>query len=133
VVFHSGPVHDYFQKEWVEKSFMSTYYLFDYIPARLYILGRSSVEEVIKFMPTLSLKTEGLLNKPTPPMLLLAGVQDPQTPYSDLLILLGNGSPKEAWVNPGGGHMGRTKDMDDQAIFEQVVYPWVLRQLEPKK
>ena len=132
-VFHSGPVHDYFQREWIEKSFMSTYYLFDYIPARLYILGKSTVEEVLKFMPTLSLKTEGLVAKPTPPMLLLAGVQDPQTPYSDLRILLENGSPKEAWVNPKGGHMGRTKDMDDQAIFEQVVYPWVLRHLDLAK
>jgi len=129
VVFHSGPVHDYFQREWMEKSFMSKYYLFDFIPSRLHILGKSTVEEALTFLPTLSLVTEGLVTRPTPPMLLLAGVQDPQTPYSDLRILLENGSPKEAWVNPKGGHMGRTKDMDDQAIFEQVVYPWVFRHL----
>lgn len=133
VVFHSGPVHDYFQREWMEKSFMSTYYLFDFIPSRLYILGKSTVEEALAFLPTLSLVTEGLVTKPTPPMLLLAGVRDPQTPYSDLRILLENGSPKEAWVNPEGGHMGRSKDMDDQDIFEQVVFPWVLRRLEGAK
>jgi len=133
VVFHSGPVHDYFQPEWMEKSFMSKYYLFDFIPSRLHILGKSTVEEALKFLPTLSLVTEGLVTKPTPPMLLLAGVKDPQTPYSDLRILLENGSPKEAWVNPNGGHMGRTKEMDDQAIFEQVVYPWVLRHLDLAK
>jgi hypothetical protein len=29
--------------------------------------------------------------------------------------------------------MGRTKEMDDQDIFEQISFPWILRHLEVAK
>lgn len=129
-VVHSGPVHNYFQRAWIEPSFKDKSYLFDFVPSRLYILGKSTVEEALDYLPTLSLVTEGLVNQPAPPMLLLAGVKDPQTPYTDTLLLLGSGpTPKEAWISPAGGHMGRTKDMDEKDIFEQVSFPWILRRL----
>jgi pimeloyl-ACP methyl ester carboxylesterase len=133
-VVHSGPVHNYFQRSWMEPSLKDKSYLFDFVPSRLYILGKSTVEEALEYLPTLSLVTEGLVSQPAPPMLLLGGVKDPQTPYSDLLLLLGSGTtPKEAWVSPNGGHMGRTKEMDDQDIFEQISFPWILRHLEVAK
>jgi len=104
------------------------------VPSRLYILGKATVEEALEYLPTLSLVTEGLVKQPAPPMLLLGGVKDPQTPYSDLVLLLESGStPKEAWVSPAGGHMGRTREMDDKDIFEQVSFPWILRQLGVQK
>ena len=36
---------------------------------------------------------------------------------------------KEAWINPQGGHMGRTTALSDQKIFETVTLPWVVRRL----
>ena len=59
----------------------------------------------------MSLKEQGLIGKPSAPMLLVNGDRDSQVPIADLDLLLHAGSPKEAWVNPGGGHMGRSADM----------------------
>lgn len=130
VVYHSAPVHNYFQREWVEKrGLVSSYYLFDYVQSRLFITRTKTVEELLDFMPSLSLVTEGLVSKPTPPMLIVAGVKDPQAPWADALILLKNGSAKEAWVNPAGTHMGRTATFDEEAIMDQVVHPWIFRTL----
>jgi hypothetical protein len=62
-------------------------------------------------------------------MLLINGERDTQVPIADLDLLLHNGTPKEAWVNPQGGHMGRSAEWPDAAIFTQVVVPWVARTL----
>ncbi len=60
---------------------------------------------------------------------LVALVLASQVPIADLDLLLHSGSPKDAWVNPGGGHMGRSKEWPDGKIFEQIVVPWVARRL----
>jgi esterase FrsA len=144
IVYQSAPVHNYFQREWIEKrGLKSPYYLFDYVQSRLYITRTNSVEELANFLPSLSLLTEGLVSKPSPPMLVVAGVKDPQAPWVDALILLENGSPKDAWVNPTGSHMGITDptgshmgitaNLDEEAIMEQVVFPWILRRLGVSK
>jgi hypothetical protein len=73
----------------------------------------------------LSLKTEGLLDQPTPPMLVIGGVKDTQVPFSDTELLLQHGSPKYAWINPTGQTMGRSATVKDQWIFDHVVVPWV--------
>jgi esterase FrsA len=67
-------------------------------------------------------------------MLILAGVLDTQVPISDIYLLLGKGDvPKEAWINPQGGHLGRQKKVwPDPVIFKQVIIPWLLRVLEVK-
>ena len=60
----------------------------------------------------------------------LNGEKDTQVPISDLYQLFhSGGSPKEAWVNPDGGHMGRSAAWPDGKIFEKVVAPWIGRQL----
>jgi esterase FrsA len=74
---------------------------------------------------------EGMLDKPTPPMLLVNGVKDTQVPIADLDLLLHTGSPKEDWVNSAGGHMGRSADWPDNKIFREVVVPWMARHLAP--
>ena len=58
-------------------------------------------------------------------MLLVNGDHDSQMPIADLDLLLHAGSPQEAWVNPGGGHMGRSADWPDVKIFREVVAPWI--------
>src|SRR6266700_3274108 len=73
VVFQSGPVHHYFQRAFQEEAFKTKEFLFDYVPSRLHMLGQRTVEDAFAFMPSLSLADAGLLQKPSPPMLLLAG------------------------------------------------------------
>jgi len=48
---------------------------------------------------------------------------------ADLDLMLHSGSPREAWVNPGGGHMGRSSEWPDGKIFEKIVAPWIARQV----
>ena len=79
-------------------------------------------------MPSLSLKNDGLIDRPSPPMLVIGGYLDSQVPFSDLELLLQHGSPKFAWINPTGLTMGRSATVKDQWIFENVVVPWVRQQ-----
>ncbi len=129
VVSQAGPVHGYFTPEWQTKALGTREYLFDLLPARASVYGVESLEDFLRYGPRLSLVNEGLIDKPTPPMLLINGVKDSQVPIADLDLLLHSGSPKEAWVNPVGGHMGRSTDWPDGRIFREVVVPWLARQL----
>ena len=78
----------------------------------------------------LSRASQGLLDKPTAPMLIIGGALDTQVPIADAYLLLASGdTPKEAWINPKGGHLGRQpKVWPDPAIFNRVLLPWVIRQ-----
>jgi hypothetical protein len=38
-------------------------------------------------------------------------------------------NPREAWVNPTGGHIGRNRELSDAQIFEGVITPWFARRL----
>ncbi len=64
-------------------------------------------------------------------MLVIIGVKDTQVPLADGDILLHTGDvPKDAWVNPRGGHLGReAKGWTDPVIFEKVIMPWEMRML----
>lgn len=124
-VFQSGPVHRYFQPEWQQEAFRTKEFLFDYVPSRLHMLGVHSAEEAFEVMPSLSIVDGGLIDKPTPPMLLIGGAQDSQVPFSDFVLMLEHGSPKHAWVNPQGQTMGRSASVKDDDIFRDVVVPWV--------
>ena len=90
-VFQSGPVDAYFGRAWQEKALHTKEYLLDFVPSRLHILGQPSVEAMLDFMPSMSLKP--LLDHPTPPMLVIGGAHDTQNPFSDVLLLLQSGSP----------------------------------------
>jgi esterase FrsA len=126
-VFQSGPVDAYFDRAWQERALHTKEYLLDFVPSRLYILSQPSVEAMLDFMPSMSLKP--LLDRPTPPMLVIGGAHDTQNPFSDVLLLLQHGSPKYAWLNPEGGHMGRSKTWSDRQIFDGVVRPWIAARL----
>ncbi len=56
---------------------------------------------------------------------------DTQVPITDLELVLKSGtSPKEAWINPVGGHMGRERTTwPDGKIFDAVIAPWLVRAL----
>jgi dienelactone hydrolase len=129
VVVQGGPVHNYFQPEWQSKALNTREYLFDLFPARASVYGVGTLDEFLAYGPRLSLKNDGLINKPSAPMLLVNGDHDSQVPIADLDLLLHSGSPKDAWVNPAGGHMGRSAEWPDGRIFEEIVVPWIARRL----
>jgi esterase FrsA len=128
-VVQGGPVHEYFQPEWQRKAIGTREYLFELFEARAAIYGAKTLDEFLAYGPKMSLKTAGWLDKPSAPMLVINGMRDTQVPVEDLFLLMRSGSPKEVWINPQGGHMGRNKEMSDQKIFETVTLPWVVRTL----
>ena len=134
VVGQSPPVHATFQKDFLlEKTLGNREYLFGLGPALTSIFeGAKSVDDLAVIFPKMSLESQGLLGKPMAPMLIIAGAKDTQVPVSDAYLLLNSGDvPKEAWINPQGGHLGRqVKVWTDPVIFRQVIIPWLVRKLE---
>src|SRR5882762_6391935 len=126
-VVQGGPVHEYFQPEWQKKAIGTREYLFELFEARAAIYGAKTLDDFLAYGPKMSLKTAGWLDKPSAPMLVINGMRDTQVPVEDLFLLMRSGSPKEVWINPQGGHMGRNKEISDQKIFETVTMPWVVR------
>jgi len=130
----SPPIDKFFQKEFLMNSLSGNReYLFDQVPALMNILdGVRSLDEMAAFLPRMSLVYQNLLGKPMAPMLVIAGVLDTQVPISDIYLLLDNGDvPKDAWINPQGGHLGRqVKVWPDPAIFKQVIIPWLVRTMD---
>jgi len=125
-VFQSGPVHLYFQPDWFLQSLNTREYLFDFVPSRLHVFGKKSIEEAAEYLPLMSLLDNNAIDGETPAMLLIGGVNDSQTPFGDIELLMRHGSPKEVWVNPKGGHMGRSPEISDRQIFQNVTIPWIV-------
>jgi esterase FrsA len=125
----AGPVDLYFSKEWQSKALGTREYLFDLFAARAGVYGVFTLEEFYAYGPRMSLKNGELLSRPSAPMLLVNGEKDTQVPIDDLYLLLRNGTPKEAWVNPQGGHIGRGAGWSDARIFKEVVVPWLAGRL----
>jgi esterase FrsA len=128
VVVQSPPVHAFFTPEFLEKSLLGNQeYLFDIVPAFINVVeGVNTVTDLAKAFPALSLQEQKILGQPTAPMLVIAGVKDTQVPIADIDLLLHSGDvPKDAWINPSGGHLGREKTgWTDQVIFRKVIVPW---------
>jgi len=130
----SPPVDKFFQKDFLMNSLLGNReYLFDQVPALMNILeGVHTLDEMGDTLPKISLVRQGLLGKPMAPMLILAGVLDTQVPIDDEYLLLNKGdTPKEAWINPQGGHLGRQVGVwPDPRIFKQVIIPWLVKMLQ---
>jgi len=134
VVAQSPPVDATFEKNFVlQKTLGNREYLFGLGPALMSIFeGANKIEDLGEILPKLSLINQHLLGKPTTSMLIIAGAQDTQVPISDAYLLLSSGDvPKEAWINPQGGHLGRqVKIWPDPVIFRKILVPWLVRNLE---
>jgi esterase FrsA len=128
-VVHGVGIHGYFQPEWQKKGLTTREYLFDLFPARSSVYGVNTVDEFLAYGPQLSLQARGFLDKPSAPMLLVNGEKDTQQPIADLYLMMKHGDPKDAWVNPDGGHMGRSQKWPQGQILERVVLPWIERAL----
>jgi esterase FrsA len=128
----SPPVHEAFQAHFLERKLLGNReYLFDYAPALSSVFEAvSSIDDLKIVFPRLSLSSQDLLGKPSAPMLIIGGALDTQVPISDAYLLLASGdAPKEAWINPRGGHLGRQPRVwPDPMIFNKILIPWIVRQ-----
>jgi pimeloyl-ACP methyl ester carboxylesterase len=130
-VVHGVGIHGYFSPEWQSKGLSTQEYLFDLLPARSAVYGVNTREEFLAYGPRMSLLTQGYLDKPSAPMLVINGLKDTQQPIDDLFLLMSRGDPKDVWMNPAGGHMGRSPKWSAPEITQKVVFPWVQRKLQP--
>ena len=126
-------VHRTFQEEWLRPALTLTasQYLMgpgSLLDARSYIFGVKTLAEVLKIAPTLSLVTQGLIDKPCAPLLCINGKEDDQHPISDLYLLAEHGSPKELRIIPGAGHMGRKKGESNNEVVD-IVTNWLQQRL----
>jgi esterase FrsA len=125
-VFHGGNVHYGFQPEWLVPAFTTggATYLFgaaSLLDARGRAMGVKTVEEFLAAVAPLSLKTMGLLDKKSAPLLGVNGKLDDQAPIADVYLLMEHGSPKSARVYPEGHHMGRTPGQHPDEIATTIV------------
>lgn len=133
VVAQSPPIHATFQPDHIRRAVANTEYLFDYLPAAMSTFENvSTLDELIEARGSLSLVKQGILDAETAPLLIVGGARDTQVPVSDLELLLNTGrSPKEAWINPIGGHMGRQPHgWTDEAIYTSVIAPWLAARVQ---
>jgi esterase FrsA len=130
----SPPIDEFFQKDFLMNSLLGNReYLFDQVPALMNIFdGIHTLDEMAEYLPKMSLVHQGWLGKPMAPMLVIAGVRDTQVPIADEYLLLSKGDvPKDAWINPEGGHLGRQVGVwPDPRIFKEVIIPWLVKTLQ---
>ncbi len=132
-VVRGGPIHEYFQPDWQRKSWGTSEYLFGLKEARMTVYGFKTGEDdkFLAAMQPFSLQTRGILDKPSAPMLVVNGEKDSQVPIADLYLLMRTGTPKYAWVNPTGGHTGRSAEWNEEKITATVIVPWLASILMP--
>lgn len=101
-----GPTHYTFQEAWLQHLKQDKLYLWSLLDSMMYANHVNSFDELLQQAPTMSLKSEGWLDKPAAPILAINGARDGWISIQDLYILLESGDPKAARVYPEGGHMG---------------------------
>ena len=107
----SPPVDKFFQKEFLMNSLLGNReYLFDQVPALMNILEDvHTLDEMADFLPKMSLVHAGTAGQAD-------GAHARSSPecttrrfpsMTNIYLLLSKGDvPKEAWINPRGGHLG---------------------------
>lgn len=129
-VVHGGPIHHYFQPQWLSGSLQTGEYLYDYLEAKCAMLGARGLDDLLARARPFSLLEQGWLDRPSAPMLLVNGARDTQIPIADLYLLLEHGDAKQAWVNPTGGHMGRSPRWPGPAVAKKILMPWMVQRLK---
>ena len=134
VVSQSPPIDETFARSRTMALSKNREYLFGFVQAQLFMYeGATNLDTLADVRERMSLKKQSFLDKPMAPMLVIGGVLDTQVPIADVDLLLHSGqTPKEAWINPRGGHMGRDPEVwSDPTIFQQVTMPWIIRMVSP--
>ena len=105
-------------------------YLFDLPQALCTVWGYETPEALVAGQSRMSIVRQGLVGRPTPRMLVVNGLHDSLVPAEDSLLLLQSGTPKSAWLNPGGIHLGRSSEWNDERIMREVIRPWIVQTME---
>jgi pimeloyl-ACP methyl ester carboxylesterase len=129
-VMHGGPIHHYFQPQWLAPSLESHEYLYDYLPATAALFNVETLDEVLMAAPAYSLQMRGVLGQRAAPLLLINGARDSQIPIADVELLAATYPQSSVWINPEGGHMGRSAAWSGKRIFSEVTAPWLARTLD---
>ena len=118
-----GCTHYAYTPEWIEKAQHGEYAL-ELAETLASAFGLETFDEWVEYAPRLSLLTQGVLDKPCAPLLLVNGIHDSIFPISDMYLLLEHGSPKSARFYPVG-HMGHTPDT------APTMLNWMAEHLKP--
>jgi esterase FrsA len=121
VVDHGGPAHHAFQADWIARAQVGEY-PFELAETLAAAFGGSSYAEWVVYAPHLSLLEQGLLDRPSAPMLLVNGVRDSVFPIQDMYLLLEHGTPKTVRFFTDETHMG-----GPQAV--EVAVAWLSERL----
>jgi len=113
-VSQGGPVHYAFEPEWIQQQERGEY-AFEFFETIAYAFGMSTYEEWVAYAPKLSLLNQGILDKPSAPLLLVNGIHDSVFPIKDYYLLFEHGSPKCARFY-NAGHMGFTRDTSETIL-----------------
>ena len=120
-VSQGGPIHYAFEPEWINQQDRGEY-PFEFFETIGYAFGKAGYEEWVEYAPKLSLLRQGILDKPSAPLLLVNGIHDSVFPIKDYYLLLEHGSPKCARFYEAG-HMGFTRD-----TFETIMN-WIYEKM----
>jgi esterase FrsA len=120
-VDHGGPAHLAFEASWIARAARGEY-PFELAETLASAFGRATAAEWLDYAPRLSLLDQGILDRPSAPLLLVNGVDDSIFPIEDMHLLLRHGSAKTARFFPGG-HMGH-----DPNLFPTIV-GWITKEL----
>lgn len=122
-VNHGGPAHHAFGAEWIHRAAHGEY-PFELAETLACAFGRASFAEWLDYAPSLSLLTQGVLDRPCAPLLCINGIDDSVFPIADHYLLLQHGDPKTARFFPGG-HMGHGDGWD----VTTTLVGWIAGQL----
>lgn len=122
-VNHGGPAHLAFEAQWIARASRGEY-PFELAETLACAFGRATAAEWIDYAPRLSLLDQGILDRPSAPLLCVNGVDDSVFPIDDMYLLLRHGNAKSARFFPGG-HMGH-----DPGLFPLIVN-WIRERLSP--
>jgi esterase FrsA len=120
-----GGIHITFQPWWQERSRNASSYLMDLMATRARLFGGTTFEDYVACCPELSLLDQGVLDRPSCPLLLVNGKDDQQNSPDDMVLALEHGDPKTARYFPGG-HMGTGPIMP-------TILAWLERELAPRR
>ena len=129
-VVQGGQVDKFFSREWQSAMLGTREYLFDLFAARSAVYGVSTVNDFLDFGPRMSLVEQALIGTPSCPTLLVNGYRDTQVPIDDLLLQQRTGTPKSAWINPAGFHMGTSPEWPEPRIKREIIIPYIVRAMK---
>lgn len=120
-VDHGGPAHLAFQADWIARASRGEY-PFELAETLACAFGGKTAADWLNDAPRLSLLDQGILDRPSAPLLCVNGVDDSVFPIEDMYLLLRHGDPKSARFFPGG-HMGH-----GPKLFPTIV-AWITSQV----